>query len=317
MTEKTIPLISIIIVNWNGRYWLDTCLPALAAQSFQDFEILLVDNGSQDDSCTWVEANWPQVHLLPQASNLGFAQANNIGIKAARGSYIVTLNNDTIPEPTWLDALLKGVSDPNVGMVASQICFWQRPSILDSAGIEVDKAGVAWNRGYGDLVSTALAARDVFGPSAAAALYRRQMLDEIGLFDESYFAYYEDVDLAWRAQKQGWRCQYVPEAKVKHWHSATGEKTPEKKAFLLGRNKIWTIIKNYDWREQFLYLPLILAVDMLAVVAYTLRNKNDAALRGRLQAVKFIPQQIKTINKAGVKVTLYPVSLRRYLFKQR
>lgn len=319
MIEKQNPLISIIIVNWNGRSWLETCLPALAAQSLQNFEIILVDNGSQDDSQSWLEANWPQVKVLPQATNCGFAQANNIGIREAYGRYIVTLNNDTIPEPAWLESLVTAVTDPGVGMVASQIYFWNQPSLLDSAGIEVDKVGIAWNRGYGDIVSTALQACDVFGPSAAAALYRRDMLDEIGLFDETYFAYYEDVDLAWRAQKHGWRCRYMPSAKVKHWHSATGEQTPATKAFLLGRNKVWTLLKNYDWsvQEILLYLPMMLVVDLFAVFLYTVKNRNNAAINGRFQALKSAHHITKSTKKSSGKVDLAPVSLRRYLFKQR
>ena len=317
MMTKPKPLVSIIIVNWNGRCWLETCFPALAIQTLQDFEIILVDNGSQDDSAEWTVENWPDVRMLCQTKNLGFAEANNLGIQAACGEYIVTLNNDTIPAPTWLEALCKAVDAPTVGMVASQICLWQQPASLDSAGIEIDKAGIAWNRGYGQPVSTALLACAVFGPSAAAALYRRQMLEEIGFFDETYFAYYEDVDLAWRAQRAGWICRYSPQAQVVHWHSATGGKTPEYKTFLLGRNKIWTIFKNYEWPQIIWMLPIVFGVDVTAVLLQTVRNKNMAAINGRFQAFKTLKQVIQNRQAGKNKVSLAPISVRRYLFKQR
>jgi len=193
-------MISVIIVNWNGRHWLETCLPSLQAQTYADFETIIVDNGSTDGTTDWLAEHWPDVNVLPQSENLGFAQANNIGIQAAKGTCIVTLNNDTLVDAGWLEALLTGLDGPEVGMVASHIVLWEQPHLIDSMGIEVDWAGIAWNRGWMERVRETAVTCDVFGPSACAALYRRDMLNEIGLFDESYFAYYEDVDLAWRAE---------------------------------------------------------------------------------------------------------------------
>jgi GT2 family glycosyltransferase len=314
------PVVSVIIVNWNGRSWLETCLPALAAQTFTEFETIIVDNGSTDNSLDWLAENWPRVRVLALEENSGFARANNVGIRAAHGRYIATLNNDTIPEPEWLDALVTAVSTntaEKTGMAASLITLWQQPSLLDSAGIDVDKAGIAWNRGYGQITATALKPRFVFGPSAAAALYSKQMLVEIGLFDESYFAYYEDVDLAWRAQRHGWRCRYTPAAKVSHWHSATGEQTPALKLTLLGRNKLLTILKNYPWPQLLWYLPLILLFDITAVLTQTLKQKNMAALHGRYQALKSAKAAIQTRQPDKTTPHLVPISLRRYLFRQR
>ncbi|MEJ2748909.1 MAG: glycosyltransferase family 2 protein, partial [Anaerolineae bacterium] len=256
---KTPATVAVVIANWNGRSWLQQCLPTLAAQTFKDFSIIVVDNGSTDGSTTWLAENWPEVKLLPQKKNLGFATANNIGIRATKSPFVVLLNNDTLVDPGWLEALLTAVSEPDVGMAASCIVRWNQPDQLDSAGIVVDKAGIAWNRGWGQPATLASKPCFVFGPSAAAALYRRDMLDDIGLFDEDYFAYYEDVDLAWRAQRAGWHCRYTPDARVRHWHSATALKTPNYKNFLNGRNKIWTILKNYDWPALLWASPVIIA----------------------------------------------------------
>jgi len=175
---------------------------------------------------------------------------------------------------------------------------------LDSAGIEVDRAGIAWQRGWGEKAETAVTPRHVFGPSAAAALYRRTMLEQIGYFDDDYFAYYEDVDLAWRAQQQGWRCAYAPGAEVRHWHSATAAAMPDRKLYLISRNKIWTLLKNYPsgvWRD----LPLILAYDWLGAMYQTMRTRRTAALRGRLDALR---QRHVALRKRPSVVTAVPLA---------
>lgn len=276
------PQVSIIIVNWNGRSWLEKCLPTVAQQTWTDYEVIIVDNGSQDDSVAWLKTNWPEVRVIPLKLNLGFAAANNVGIRAAHGEFIVTLNNDTLVDLNWLGAMVTAVSAPDVGMVAAKITIWNQPERLDSTGIEIDKLGMAWNRGYGQAVETEFST-EVLGPSAAAALYRRAMLDEIGLFDENYFAYYEDVDLAWRAQRAGWRCVFAHDAHVRHWHSATGEKTPKLKTFLIGRNKVWSFLKNYPRSKILMILPVFLIYDSLAAVVQTIYLRHPAPINGRLQ----------------------------------
>ncbi|RMF02571.1 MAG: glycosyltransferase family 2 protein, partial [Chloroflexi bacterium] len=192
---SSVPETSVIITNWNGRQWLPTCLEALTRQSYRDFEIVFVDDGSLDGSAAWVAMHYPQVRLIEQRPHVGFATANNIGIRAARGRYIVTLNNDTCPNMHFLREMVAGLIEPDVGMVAAQMRLWDVPDVLDSTGIVVDWAGFGWNRAWGQPVSAWCEPGEVFGPCAGAALYRRVMLDEIGLFDEDFYAYYEDVDL--------------------------------------------------------------------------------------------------------------------------
>lgn len=279
-------LVSVVIVNWNGRSWLETCLPTLANQTCTQFETIIVDNGSSDDSIPWLKSHWPQVHLIPLPHNTGFAVANNVAIRQTTAPFIATLNNDTLVEPAWLEALLAVANESNVGMVASQIRQWQQPDCLDSAGIDLDYAGIAWNRGWNLPVTQANTPTHVFGPSAAAALYRRTMLDEIGLFDEDFFAYYEDVDLAWRAQRAGWHCWYTPYAQVRHWHSATSSRTPKHKLFLLGRNKLWTLFKNLPTTAVWRQLPVILAYELLSLAYQTWQGQGLTAIYSRLAAVK-------------------------------
>ena len=198
------PTTTVIIPNWNGQHLLAPCLLALAAQTNQDREVVLVDNGSQDGSVEWVRSRFPTVRLLAQERNLGFAAAINQGILASNSRYVVTLNNDTEPEPNWLAALVSAAeNDPTVGMCASKMLFADRPGIINSTGICLDRAGIAWDRRGGEPDDgREIEPVEVFGPCGGAALYRRAMLDQIGLFDEDFFAYLEDVDLAWRAGKQ-------------------------------------------------------------------------------------------------------------------
>jgi GT2 family glycosyltransferase len=285
--------VCVVIVNWNGRYHLETCLPALFTQTFTDFEIVLVDNGSTDGSAEWVETNFPHVQLIRNAQNVGFAKGNNQAIRATDAEFVVTLNNDTRVESGWLAALVEAAtSDPTVGMVASKMLFADRPDVINSAGIALDPVGIAWDRlgGASDKPDQETWV-EVFGPCAGAALYRRAMLDQVGLFDEGFFAYLEDVDLAWRARLAGWRCLYAPVARVYHVHSATGIEGSPLKSRLLGRNKIWSIAKNYGPTRRLLaYLPLIVTYDLAAVV-YGLIVRGDVhSLLGRVDGLIGLPR---------------------------
>ena len=282
------PDVSVIIVNWNGSRLLGRCLSALRIQTHPSYQVVLVDNGSSDDSLTLVERDYPEVVVIRNDTNLGFAAANNIALNRIQSRYVATLNNDTQVEPTWLAELARGMEkNPTIGMCASKMLFLEDQKTINSAGISVDRAGIAWDRRGGEPDDDRPEQpEEIFGPCAGAALYRRKMLEEISFFDEDFFAYMEDVDLAWRAQLAGWRCLYVPTARVYHAHSATaGEGSPVKNR-LKGRNTLWTIAKNYPWPDWLCYLPAILFYD-LAAVAYTLVVQRDVnPLRGRLQALR-------------------------------
>jgi GT2 family glycosyltransferase len=275
---------SVVIPNWNGRHLLPECLDALQLQQFQDFRMVVVDNGSTDGSVELLARSYPEVLVIANAHNRGFAAAVNQGIAAIETQYVALLNNDAIARPSWLRELVDVAdTNPSVGMCASKMLMARAPGRIDSAGICVDRIGNAWDRLGGHVDdSDATEAVEVFGASGGAALYRRAMLTEVGVFDEDFFAYLEDVDLAWRARTQGWTCLYVPSAQVLHQHSATGVEGSPFKSFHLGRNKIWLLLKNYPVRHLWRYLPLVLAYDLLAV-GYTLVIRRDVhALRGRL-----------------------------------
>jgi GT2 family glycosyltransferase len=283
------PHASVIIPNWNGHSLLTECLAALRAQTFRDFEIIVVDNGSRDGSVEWLAEQAPDVIVIRNETNLGFAVANNQGFRAARAPLLVALNNDALPEPAWLQVLVETAArEMWAGMLACRIVRRDPAGVIDSLGIEVDRAGVAWNRAWGRPTTDRLVYQpaEVFGPSGAAAVYRRALLDQIGLFDEDLFAYYEDVDLAWRAQRAGARCLYVPDAIVHHLHSATSKQGSAFKTRLLGRNKWWVIAKNYPFASLWYYVPVMLVLDLAAVLLTSIRGRNLAALQGRWAALR-------------------------------
>ena len=282
----------LVIPNWNGRRYLEPCLRAVFAQEFRDFVVALVDNGSMDGSVDLVRARFPQVRLIENGENRGFAIANNQAIRASDSEFVATLNNDTEVDPGWLGALVQALeTDPSIGMCASKMLLADRRAVVDSAGIAVDKAGIVWNREGGrDSHPGAAALVPVFGPCAGAALYRRAMLDEIGLFDEDFFAYMEDVDLAWRAQWAGWGCVYVPQAVVYHVHSATGREGSHFKNRLLGRNKIWLLCKNYPLLPW--YMLLVLVYDVMSLGYAVAVGRGPGALQGRLESLGKIPHML-------------------------
>jgi GT2 family glycosyltransferase len=281
-------------VNWNGRRHLERCLRALEAQTARAFEVLVVDNASSDGSADLVRRDYPQTRLIENPRNLGFAAANNVGIRQSTAPFVVTLNNDTEPRQDWLQHLLEPAkSDESVGMVASKMVFASRPQVINSAGIALDRAGIAWDRLGGQPDSVHSAVEEVFGPCAGAALYRRSMLDQIGLFDEDFFAYLEDVDLAWRARLAGWRCLYAPGAVVSHVHSATGVEGSPFKSYHLGRNKVWCIAKNYPAPQLLWWLPVIVLYDLAAAGYGVLKRRDFAALRGRLAGLSGLSGQLR------------------------
>jgi GT2 family glycosyltransferase len=305
------PHVSIVIVNWNGRHLLARCLPRVLAQDWADAEVVVFDNGSTDGSADWVEAHYPAVRVLRGARNLGFAAGNNAAIGQTKGAYVATLNNDADPDPDWLSCLVGAMAaTPEVGMCASKMVRADDPSTIDACGVEVDRAGIAWNRYSGERErSGETAPYEVFGPCAGAALYRRTMLEQVGSFDADYFAYNEDVDLAWRAQRAGWRCFYVPAARVTHRHSSTAREGSPFKGYHVGRNKVWTLIKNYPWPDWLRALPTIAAYDT-AGWGYALAHGDLHPLRGRIAALRqwgrFV-QKRRAIQASGEPVPLTPV----------
>jgi GT2 family glycosyltransferase len=285
----------VIVVNWNGRSYLEKCLSSLAAQTYPAFEIIVVDNGSIDGSATWVSEKYPEIRLIVNPDNRGFAVANNQGIALGRGAYLALLNNDAWAEPDWLMELVAAVkADPQLGMAASKMMFVNQPAVINSTGICVDRSGISWDRSGGrEAGSTDCEPAFVFGPCAGAALYRRELFETIGSFDEDFFAYLEDVDLAWRAQWRGWKAIYVPSARVYHVHSATGHEGSSLKTYLLARNKIQLLVKNYPMPELMLFLPAVVGYEMLSLTMALWRRRDLSPVKGRWAGLRLFWRALK------------------------
>ena len=284
--SMTFPGVSVVIANQNGKEYLARCLPSLMAQIFQDFEVIVVDNGSSDDSTAFLQENFPAVRLLQNDENRGFAGANNQGIATARGKYIVTLNNDTEVDPDWLRSLVAAADlHPDIGAFASLILLDDKRDVIDSAGLSVSLLGHGCQNRLGETATTVDSSEEVFGVCAAAAMYRKDLFDDVGLFDEDFFAYYEDVDLAWRARLRGWRSMLVPQAVVYHVHSATGGRGSHFKKRMMARNRVWAILKNYPSPGLLLFAPLIIAYEV-TVACLGLLSGDPSSWLGLWQGIR-------------------------------
>ncbi len=223
--------VSVIVLNWNGKHFLKICLDSLLKQTLEGFKIIVVDNGSTDGSVEFVEKNYIEVKILALDKNYGFAKANNLAMQKVLSEgtkYIALLNNDTRADKCWLSELVKTMSsDKTIGICASKMLRMDSPQILDSTG-HVFKGGMICDRGHDELDRGQYDKKvNVVGASAGACLYRKEMLEAMGLFDESFGSYYEDADISWRAFKGGWKARYVSTAVVYHCHGGTTKSSKE------------------------------------------------------------------------------------------
>jgi GT2 family glycosyltransferase len=318
--------VSVIIPTWNGRELLMHALRSLAAQTFTDFETIVVDNASADGTSHAVRTEFPRVRVLALPENRGFAAAVNAGIRAASGETVVLLNNDTEAEPQWLGALVGALDDhPDAGSAMSKMLDDRDRGVIDSAGIRLGL--FASNIGEGEVDSDAFARPMwVFGPCAGAGAYRRAALATTGLFDESFFAYMEDVDLAARLQLAGFRCLYVPAAVVYHRGSATARRVPDLRFRLLMRNSIIVFLRyapatRLPWTPLVMIWPFVRAVAdgqrfsvAVSAVAEALRALPDAlrvrrriARERKISGPAFAALLVSPLTRAGRKAAARPV----------
>ena len=268
------PTVSVIIVNWNHGRLIGACLAALQAQEGVAFDITVVDNGSRDGSPQWIARAYPDVYLWTFPDNRGFSHALNAGIAQTQGAFVLSLNPDVTVRAGFLHVLAQAAErEPRVGMVAPKLLRADAPTRLDSSGLFIDRRRRPYDRGQGEVDGGHYDQRThIFGACGAAALYRRAMLEDVALngeyFDEDFFAYYEDADLAWRAQARGWQCRYAPGAVATHvrgWGDTLRKgDAPVKDAAgprLAWRNRYLMTLKNDAWRYVWRDLPWILGAE--------------------------------------------------------
>ena len=284
-----------MIPNWNGERFLSTCLGSLRRQSFVDFETIVVDNGSTDGSVAFVHRNFPEVRVLPLHENMGFSVAVNAGIRASRAEYVALLNNDTEVDPGWLEALVEAAeSHPEAGLFASKMVDFEDRRVLDGAGDVLRRSGPPYRLGHGEPDRGQYdEAAFVFGACAGAALYRRSMLDDIGLFDEDFFANCEDGDLSFRAQLAGYRCLYAPGSVVYHMGSATFGKRSPTSVRLGTRNSLCLLVKNLPAPLVPGFLPFVAVGQLSRLIVTASTSTLGAHLEGLAGALRLLPLMLR------------------------
>jgi GT2 family glycosyltransferase len=289
------PLVSVVVVNWNGAANLPRCLDALAAQTRRDFELLVVDNASSDGSTDGLEARYPEARVIRLELNTGYAVANNLAARAARGKWLALVNNDAFLDPHWLEAMVAAAeARPEFSFFASRLLQASDPSRLDGAGDVYHISGLAWRRAHGQpAASVALEQEEVFSPCGAAALYLRQVFLAAGGFDEDYFAYVEDLDLGFRLRLMGHRCLYVPAAMAQHVGSASQGLRSDFSTYYGLRNMVWTYVKNMPGRDFWLYLPAHLLANLAFMAYHPFTGLGRITWLAKWHAIKGLPTALR------------------------
>ena len=290
------PAVSLVVLSWNGMEHLDLCLSSLSNQTYSDYEILLVDNGSSDGSKEWVEAHYPQVRIERTEQNLGVPGGVNFGLARARGRYVAILNNDLEAEPQWLAASVGALEQyPEAGFTASRVRLFYQRERLDTAGDLYFSAGYPAKRGWLHRDGPEFdEPRWVFGACAVAALYRRELLEAVGFMDEDFESGLEDLDLSFRAQLRGYKCRYVPSAIIYHKLGATvGKGLTSPKHLLRFHRNIWLVrIKNLPSWFWLRYLPQMLVAELVVLFRAMRSGRLGLLLQARREVLHGLHQTL-------------------------
>lgn len=298
---------TVVIPNYNGIGYLKACLDSLRQQSRQDFQVIFIDNGSEDGSVAYVESHYPEVQIYRFEENRGFCAAVNEGIRMSDTPYVILLNNDTICEMDFVSELIRAMEElPDSFSCASCMVKMQDETIIDNAGDYYCALGWAYALGKGKSVRRYRKRREIFSACAGAAIYRRKVFDEIGLFDETHFAYLEDIDIAYRARIAGYRNYYIPEAVVHHVGSATsGSVYNEFKIRHSSRNSIYLIYKNMPILQILLNLPFLVIGFLIKALFFMKKGYGREYITGLKKGV--------TLCKRDKKVKFRSRNLKFYL----
>jgi GT2 family glycosyltransferase len=300
--------VSATVLNYNGRHLLEIILPSLAAQSFRDFEIVVVDNASSDDSIAYLESSWPQVRVVSTGpENVDVTAALNVGVAAAQGEFVALLNNDIELEPTWLQVLVDVLdAEPELGSAAGKLRNYYRRTELDGAGDVFLRGGAGGKRGNGHPDRGQFDRPDeVLCPTGGAGLYRASALASVGPFDEWLHAYFEDVDWGLRAQALGLRCRYTPEAVGYHMAGATtGDRRNPRYVTLQQRNTVAILLENVPLRYLIENAPRIALHQLRLLWRSTREGLLRSHLRGTWDAVMALPLLLRERRHRSARCTL-------------
>ena len=337
MTRVTGSRLSVVVVNWNRRELLRSCLQSLASQTHPSFEVIVIDNGSDDQSSELVktlEPDYPvRLSLVCNRINRGFCAANNQGFAASDSEFVALLNNDAEADPGWLTALESVIrSDERVGMAASKILVWEDPARIDKAGHLMYPDGQNRGRGTGQVDQGQFdRVEETLWPDGCAAMYRRAMLDEIGGFDEEFFAYADDAELGLRGRIAGWTCLFAPQAVVRHHRGATLGLGSARRLTLIERNRVLLAVKLFPWNLLWLN-GVYYAIRLGAGLWAALRNRGElrrysgttgklsaamALIKGTVTALPLIPSMLRKRRAFQPHHRLTPGQIRRLLLRHR
>ncbi len=309
--------VGVVVVNWKAERLLGRCLDALAAQSVPARRIVVVNNGQPGLRSNVPAADRPGVCVIEPGRNLGFAGANNAGVQQVLDcEWLALLNPDAFPQPDWLEKLLAAarIDTPRYSFLASRQLVADDPSRLDGTGDVYAVSGLGWRRDHGRSArGTRLAAEEVFGPCAAAALYRRDAFLEVGGLDEAFFCYFEDVDLAFRLRLAGHRCLYVPDAVVRHVGSASSGRRSDFSVYHGHRNLVWTFWKDMPASLLARYWPHHLVLNFVSLVHFTARGQGGAIARAKRDALLGLPRVLKQRRAVQSQLRVGAGELRRLM----
>ncbi len=327
---NSVPEISIIIVNYNGGQWLARSIASVAAQTLKNFECFIVDNGSTDGSLDTLSKLDTRFNIIKSETNLGFAAGNNLAAKKSRGNWLAMLNPDAFARENWLENLIKATTlSPQVTMVGSTQFMALDPNTYDGTGDFYHISGLAWRGKHGHMVTSSdnksdLKTAEVFGPCAAAALYHRETFLSLGGFDERFFCYHEDVDLAFRMRLAGGICIQSHTAIVDHVSSGITGKASTFAVYHGTRNRIWTFVKNMPALGLWIFGPLHIVLNIAFMIWSLFRpGRAQPTWRGIWHGVKAIPDiwqsraNIHPARKLGLFALMRVMSISPLTFLRR
>ena len=313
--------VSVVIPNFNGIAFLDSVLASLEGQTLNNFEVILVDNGSTDGSCSFVTANYPWVHLIELSENFGFCGAVNAGIRAAKAPYVLLLNNDTEVKEDFVEEMLAAIRrHKNAFSCGARMVQYHDRDRLDDVGNYYCALGWSFARGRGKDIHAYETEDKIFSACAGAAIYRKKIIEKIGYFDEEHFAYLEDTDIGYRARIYGYENWYAPKAIVYHVGSGTsGSRYNQFKTRYSSRNNIYLIYKNMPLLQIILNLPFLAAGFLIKFLFFAIKGmgkeyaagiKNGFSISMKNQKVPF---RIKHLpNYCKIQLELWINIIRRF-----
>ena len=274
--------VTVVIPNYNGMKFLQPCLDALGRQTMRDFDIIVVDDASSDESVLFIKTHYPNVRVIERGENGGFCKTANNGVRAAFGEYVILLNNDTVPEPEFVEELYRGIRDrKNAFSCSACMLKYEDAAVLDGAGDLYNILGWAFARGQGRPASLYAKPAEVFSSCGGAAIYDRKAFLELGALDETHQSYLEDLDIGYRARIHGYKNYYIPSARVRHVGSGTfGSRHTPVKVAISARNNIYVIFKNMPLAQFIFNSPFLLAGFLIKYLYFRRKGFGKEYLAG-------------------------------------